>query len=62
MNAVSVMLVTIYLLPVSLSQSSALQRRWGHQVMVRTPFTGSTRTKSNKVRHHFYFVVSAILV
>ena len=62
MNAVSVMMVARSLLPVSLSQNTALQRRWGHQVMVRTPFTGSTRTKSNKVKHHYYFVASAILV
>ena len=54
MNVVSVIVIMMSLLPVTLSQNKVLQRRWGQQVMYRTPFTDITRTKSNKVTHHYY--------
>ena len=64
MNAVSVIMIMMSLLPVTLSHNNVLQRRWGQQVMYRTPFTDITRIKSNKVKHHHIFceLASAILV
>ena len=52
MNAVSV-LVTMSLLPVSLSQHNVLQRRWGHQMVYRLPYNSGI--KSNTVKYHHTF-------
>ena len=51
MNAVRVM-ITISLLPVSLSQNSALQKRWGHQMIYRLPYKDgdNSGTKSHTVK------------
>ena len=43
MNAVRVM-ITISLLPVSLSQNSVLQKRWGHQMIYRLPYKDGDNT------------------
>ena len=41
MNAEGVMMVTLSLLPISvhLNRDNMLQKRWGHQVFYRLPYT-----------------------
>ena len=63
MNAVLVM-VTVLLPTLSLGQDTALQRRWGQQVIHRLPFTPeeNTRAKAYKDKHcHRHFVIQVFV-